>query len=270
MKKIIEHVGPQARVRTLDVAFELGRKNHFRVAIFGSARIKPDDKVYKEVYQLAKMVGTSGFDVITGGGPGLMEAANAGHAAGDKLGKNDSIGLVIKLPWENKGNKFLEIQHRYKHFSTRLDTFLALSNVMVVTKGGIGSLLELFYMWQHMQVHLVNYKPIILIGPMWEQLIKWMKKATLPDNLVSPEDFDYIYVAKNNREAMAIIKEFHLLYKKEHSMRKIDCKGARCVIPPKKRAVQKPVLKKIPTGKKNRKIVIKIMPLQLSKKVGKK
>jgi uncharacterized protein (TIGR00730 family) len=233
MGRIIEHVGRHAKVKTLDLEAELRKRNRFRVAIFGSARIRPDDKdkVYQHVYELAEMVGKKGYDVITGGGPGLMEAANRGHAAGDKTGKAESIGLVIKLPWENRGNDFLEISHKYKHFSKRLDTFLALSDVMVVTKGGIGSLLELFYMWQHLQVHLVKYKPIILIGEMWEHLIKWMKKETLPDNLVSPEDFDYIYIAKNNKEAMAMIDKFHLLQKSEKVLRKIKCKGAKCLIP---------------------------------------
>lgn len=233
MVRLIEHVGNHAKAKTLDLDLELKDKKRFRVAIFGSARIKPGDKVYEEVYHLAEMVGKEGYDVVTGGGPGLMEAANAGHAAGDKTGKAESIGLVIKLPWENRGNEFLEVAHTYKHFSNRLDTFLALSTVMVVTKGGIGSLLELSYMWQHLQVHLVKYKPIILIGKMWEDFIKWMKSATLPDNLVSPEDFDYIYIAKNNREAMAMIKAFDKLHKKEKSLRKIECTGAVCKTPKK-------------------------------------
>lgn len=231
MVRIIEHVGKHAKVKTLDLISELRDKKRFRVAIFGSARIKPGDKVYKEVYHLAKMVGEAGYDVITGGGPGLMEAANSGHADGDRAGKAESIGLVIKLPWENKGNEFLEISHKYRHFSKRLDTFLALSTVMVVTKGGIGSLLELSYMWQHLQVHLIEYKPIILIGKMWEDFIKWMKKATLPDNLVSSADFDFIYIAKNNREAMSMINKFNELHKKEKVLRKIECKGATCVTP---------------------------------------
>lgn len=238
MQKIIQHVGKQAKVQTLDLERELKNKKRFRVAIFGSARIKPGDKVYKQVYRLARLVGKTGYDLVTGGGPGLMEAANKGHSSGDKENKAESIGLLIKLPWENRGNKYLEISHRYKHFSNRLDTFLALSNVMVVTKGGIGSLLELFYMWQHLQVHLVEYKPIILIGRMWETLIRWMKKATLPDNLVSPGDFDFIYIAKNEKHAMTIIDEFHELYKKEKSMRKILCHGAKCVVPPKEKAVK--------------------------------
>jgi len=254
MVRIIEHDGGE-KVKPLDMVSELADKKRFRVAIFGSARIKPGDKVYKEVFNLAKMVGEAGYDVVTGGGPGLMEAANAGHAKGDKLGKAESIGLVIKLPWENKGNAYLEVAHTYKHFSTRLDNFLALSTVMVVTKGGIGSLLELSYMWQHMQVHMIEYKPIILIGKMWEDFIKWMKKATLPDNLVSPEDFDFIYIAKSNKEAMAMINEFSKLHQKEKVLRKIDCSGSNCVTP------------KLPT--KNGKAV-KVIPVNTDAKISKR
>ncbi len=231
MVRIIEHVGRHAKVKTLDLEAELKDKRRFRVAIFGSARIQPGDKVYREVFDLARKVGKAGYDMVTGGGPGLMEAANAGHDVGDKVKRAESIGLVIKLPWENHGNEFLEVAHTYKHFAKRLDTFLVLSDVMVVTKGGIGSLLELSYMWQHLQVHLIEYKPIILIGKMWVDFIKWMKKATLPDNLVSPADFDYIYIARNNREAMAMIDKFNELHRQGKKLRKIECKNAKCVIP---------------------------------------
>jgi predicted Rossmann-fold nucleotide-binding protein len=230
IKGLINHF----KVKTLNLKRELRKKDHFRVAIFGSARIKEGDAIYQEVYDLAKKIGRHGYDVVTGGGPGLMEAANAGHMAGDKDSKADSIGLIIHLPFENKGNPHLEIRHRFKHFSTRLDTFLALSNVMVVTTGGIGSLLELYYMWQHLQVHHVEYKPIILIGHMWKDLIAWMKKDVLPSNLVSPEDFDYVYIAKDDDEAMEMIDTFHDLYEKEkHHLRKISCKDAVCKIPQK-------------------------------------
>jgi uncharacterized protein (TIGR00730 family) len=232
----------QIKVKKLELKQELNKKNHFRVAIFGSARVKEGDKVYQQVYDLAERIGKAGYDVVTGGGPGLMEAANSGHIAGDKEGKAESIGLIIHLPFENKGNPYLETSHRYRHFSTRLDTFLALSDVMVVTKGGIGSLLELFYMWQHLQVHHVEYKPIILIGEMWEQLVDWMKKEVLPENLVSPEDFDFVYIAKDNKEAFEMISKFHDLHKKEKKLRKIDCKGARCVIPKKPKAAKKNVV----------------------------
>lgn len=251
----MDSVVKQIKVKKLELKRELNKKKHFRVAIFGSARVKQGDKVYDQVYDLARKIGEAGFDVVTGGGPGLMEAANSGHVAGDRLGRAESIGLIIHLPFENKGNPYLETRHRYRHFSTRLDTFLALSDVMVVTKGGIGSLLELFYMWQHLQVHHVDYKPLILIGEMWEQLIDWMKKEVLPENLVSPEDFDFVYIAKNNEEAFEMIDRFHDLYEKEKKLRRIDCNGSRCVIPKKKANKQKSTKAKI----------FKIVPIKTGK-----
>lgn len=183
------------------------KKHDFRVAIFGSARIQPKDKVYKFVYNLAKQIGKHRFDLLTGGGPGLMEAANAGHAEGDPNKNSDNIGLAIALPWEAKENKHLEIKRHFNKFSKRLDHFMALSNVVVVTPGGIGTCLELFYTWQLIQVRHINPVPIILVGKMWEELIKWVKKYPLKENLISPHDMDPIHIAKDSRHAMKIIME---------------------------------------------------------------
>ncbi len=267
----MQRVGDKTTVRNLNLKKELKHKGRFRVSIFGSARIKYGEKTYKEVFNLSKLIAEAGGDIITGGGPGLMEAANAGHFAGDTKEKLESIGLVIKLPWENKGNKYLEIQQRFKQFSKRLDTFLALSDVMVVTKGGIGTILELFYMWQNLQVFLVDYKPIILMGTMWEQLMVWMKKTTLKDGLVSPEDFDYIYVAKNEKEAMKIIKRFQDLKLKDGKLKHIPCKESKCIMIPKKE-VKKSVEKKVVSKKKVsiKNIKIKVLAKKSLKKVVKK
>ncbi len=184
-------------------------KKDFRVAVFGSARIKPGDKTYAEVFDLAKEIGKAGFDIVTGGGPGLMDAGNAGHEAGDKENRANSIGLIIKLPWEAKKNTHLEIHKQFDKFSNRLDHFMALSNVIVVMPGGIGTCLELFYTWQLVQVKHIDPVPIILIGKMWEELIKWAKQYPLKAGLVSKEDFDHIYIAKNHQDAMKIIKRTH-------------------------------------------------------------
>ncbi len=191
------------------------KKDDFRVTIFGSARLQLDDKTYKQVFDLAKRIGKHNFDIVTGGGPGLMEAANAGHEAGDGNHESDSIGLIIKLPWENEGNKHLEIKRTFNKFSGRLDTFMALSNAVVVMPGGIGTCLELFYTWQLVQVKHICPIPIILVGKMWEKLIDWVKKYPLKDGLISPEDMDSIHIAKDNDEAMKIILKTYKVYKKE-------------------------------------------------------
>ena len=187
---------------------ELKRKD-FRVTIFGSARILPSDKVYKQVFNLAKEIGKHKFDIITGGGPGLMEAANAGHEAGDKGNVSDSIGLAIKLPKEQSDNPHLDLTKHFSKFSSRLDNFMALSSIVVVMPGGIGSCLEFFYTWQLIQVKHINQIPIILVGDMWKDLLKWVKKYPLKEKLMSPEDMDYVHLAKDNREAMKIILKTH-------------------------------------------------------------
>ena len=156
------------------------------------------------------------FDLVTGGGPGLMEAANAGHEEGDKMHKSDNIGLIIKLPWENEGNKHLEIKKEYNKFSGRLDNFMALSSAIVIMPGGIGTCLELFYTWQLIQVGHIDPIPIILIGEMWEKQIAWVKKYPLKDKLISTKDLKCIHIAKNNEEAIKIIKRTHIAFKKNH------------------------------------------------------
>lgn len=188
---------------------------HFRVAIFGSARIQKDDEIYKQVFKLAKSIGKQKFDIVTGGGPGLMEAANAGHQAGDTNHTSDSIGLLIKLPWEAKANGHLEMKKKFNKFSNRLDHFMALSRAIVVVPGGIGTALELFYTWQLIQVKHIPKMPIILVGKMWEELIKWVKKNPLKQGLISPGDLDVIHIAKDEKAAMRMIKNAHKCYLKE-------------------------------------------------------
>jgi len=185
------------------------KANNFRVAIFGSARTEKGSKHYEEVFELAKMIGEREYDVITGGGPGIMEAANAGHFAGDKKKVAESIGLTIKLSTEEKPNDFVELRKHFERFSERLETFAKLSNVFVVTTGGIGTMLELFYTWQLVQVKKIEFKPIILAGEMWKPLVFWIIDYALRDGLISSADFDYIYVAKDNQQAMDLINEFN-------------------------------------------------------------
>ncbi len=180
---------------------------HFRVTVFGSARTKIDNATYKEVSKLAQMLGERGLDVVTGGGPGLMQAANEGHRLGNKIGRkrSHSIGIGIKLPWEQKFNKAVQYKKEYKVFSARLDQFMLLSNAVVVTPGGLGTLLELFYTWQLVQVHHICDIPIILMGDTWKGLLKWIKKETLAKGYIDNTDYSLIFHAKNPADAINII-----------------------------------------------------------------
>jgi len=187
---------------------------NFKVTIFGSARIKKGTLVYIQVRTLARMLGERGFDVITGGGPGLMRAASEGHEKGSKKTGAYSIGVGIKLPNEQKFNRHLDIKKEFKRFSRRLDYFMSLSNVIVVAPGGIGTLLELFYTWQLSQVQQICNIPIILMGKQWPPLIKWLEKYPLKSRYFDKKDINLLFLAKNCEEAIKIIDKAHEEYKK--------------------------------------------------------
>ncbi len=186
----------------------MSHEDHFRVAIFGSARIEKDDEIYKQVRDLAHKIGKEDIDLVTGGGPGLMDAANFGHSMAQN-GNSHSIGLTIDLPHEAHANKHLDMKKHFHKFSSRLDTFMDLSDVAVVVPGGIGTCLELFYTWQLAQVKHTANTPIILLGEMWHELIAWIRKYPLKDGLISAHDLDNIYCVENGEQAFDLILKFY-------------------------------------------------------------
>lgn len=196
---------------------------HFRVAIFGSARIKPEDEIYKNTFELAQEIGKRDMDVVTGGGPGLMEAANYGHKIGSDP-EFKSIGLTIELPNEQGGNKHLDIKQHFQRFAERLETFMNISNVVVVMPGGIGTALELFYSWQLVQVGKVDRVPIILHSAAWHKIRDWVRDNLLVGGFISPEDMDYVYCVQNNEETMELINEFHEQFKEHGEGHELDSK----------------------------------------------
>ena len=177
----------------------------YRVSIFGSARIKPDTKEYKGVYTLAKELAENGADIVTGGGPGLMEAANAGVKEGSSS-KSKSFGIRIDLPFEATPNEHLDIKFYHKRFSSRLDEFMRISHAVVVTPGGIGTLLELLYTWQLIQVNHISSRPIILVGDMWNGFFDWIKSEPLKAQLLDKADLDNIVIVKNVHEVTKLLK----------------------------------------------------------------
>ena len=177
----------------------------YRVSIFGSARIKPDTKEYKGVYTLAKELAENGADIVTGGGPGLMEAANAGVKEGSSS-KSKSFGIRIDLPFETTSNDHLDIRFYHKRFSSRLDEFMRISHAVVVTPGGIGTLLELLYTWQLIQVDHISARPIILVGDMWNGFFDWIKSEPLKAQLLDKADLDNIVIVKNVHEVTKLLK----------------------------------------------------------------
>lgn len=170
----------------------------FRVCIFGSARIDPQSPVYAQVESLAEALAAAGCDIVTGGGPGLMEAANKGAQKGAQKMQHQrkgsgswSIGLHIDLPFEASTNQHLDLKSQHKRFSSRLDEFMRISHAVVVVPGGIGTLLELFYTWQLIQVEHIKPRPVLLYAPddFWRTFLRWLERWPLKQELMSDKDF---------------------------------------------------------------------------------
>jgi uncharacterized protein (TIGR00730 family) len=165
-------------------------KNYFRVTIFGSARVRPGQPLYEDVKRLASALSSSGCDIVTGGGPGLMQAANEGERLGDGENKTRSYGLPIHLPFEDGANPFVEKSFKHRTFFTRLHHFVQLSSAFVVVGGGVGTTLEALLVWQLLQVGHLKDTPLIFVGQMWKGLITWAEENMLSHDpaLVSPKD----------------------------------------------------------------------------------
>ena len=188
---------------------------HYRVSIFGSSRIKRGDPIYDEVKKLSYELAHLGIDIVTGGGPGLMEAANSGAVEGQIDSRARSFGLPIHLPTEEQANPFVDQVFKHRTFFSRLHHFVRLSSAFVVMPGGIGTALETFMVWQLLQVKHIRKVPLVLVGNMWPGLVEWMKSTMLAHGLCSPGDLDIARVVSSGDEAVAIITESYEQFKKE-------------------------------------------------------
>ena len=172
------------------------------ISVFGSARTDRDDKYYKEAVKLSELIVKNGYGVITGGGPGIMEAANAGAYGND--GK--SVGLQIELPFEASANMFIDKLVTCRYFFTRKVFFLKYSQAFVGFPGGFGTLDELFETLTLMQTGHLRILPIVLVGTdYWKGMIKWIKKTMIEDGKVSKEDLNLFKVVDTAEEAMEYI-----------------------------------------------------------------
>jgi uncharacterized protein (TIGR00730 family) len=190
----------------------------FRVAIFGSSRIAKGDELYKAARDLAFQLTKLGCDIVTGGGPGLMEAANDGAQRGDLSGKTQSYGLHIELPFEYEPNRYIDRLTLHRTFFSRLHHFVRLSQAYVVLPGGIGTSLEAFMIWQLLQVEFLKNRPLVLIGDMWNGLLEWMNQDMVPRHLVDPEELTFAHVASTTREAVDLIKPYKKAFDTQNRM----------------------------------------------------
>ena len=192
------------------------RRDRYRVTIFGSARAKPGTFAYEETRRVAAALADMGCDIITGGGPGLMQAANEGAAASP--GRARSVGIRVDLPFEQEVNAFVTEAFEHRTFFTRLHQFVLTSDAFLVAPGGIGTVLETLMIWQLLQVrHLVD-TPLILVGKMWPGLVDWARSAMLSADppLASPEDLSIPRCVANGDEAIALIRESHRRWRSAH------------------------------------------------------
>src|SRR3954454_6202694 len=191
------------------------RVEHYRVSIFGSSRIRTGDPIYEEVKKLSYELARMGVDIVTGGGPGLMEAANSGAVEGQSESHSRSFGLAIHLPNEEGANPFVNKVFRHRTFFSRLHHFVRLSSAFIVFPGGIGTALELFMVWQLLQVKHVTEHPLILVGTMWNGLIDWIQATMVEQGLVSPGDLKMVSIVSSSDEAIPIIRASYERFREE-------------------------------------------------------
>jgi uncharacterized protein (TIGR00730 family) len=190
------------------------KRERYRVAIFGSARAEPGSFVYEEVKRAAAAFTALGCDIVTGGGPGLMQAANEGAATAGSPQR--SVGIRIELPFEQEANPFVAELFEHQTFFTRLHHFALASDAFVVVPGGVGTVLEMLMVWQLLQVRHVTDVPLILVGKMWAGLVAWARTSMLDPRLAmcKPEDLEIPRCVETADEAIALVRELHAAWSK--------------------------------------------------------
>jgi len=189
----------------------------FRVIVFGSSRLEASAPACKDMYKLGYMLGQRHMDVVTGGGPGIMQAANKGHVDGsfEADNKSQSIGVRIELPFREPENSSLDVVEHFEKFSKRLDEFIRISNFVVIAPGGIGTLLEFAFVWQLLQVGHVKNVPVLVYGDMWHSFLDWAKHNIIDPKLADAKDLDLVRKVDSLDEIMEIIDNSYEDYLKK-------------------------------------------------------
>lgn len=176
------------------------------VSIFGSARTQPTHPYYQLAEDIAKALSDAGFSVVSGGGPGIMEAANKGAFAG----KSPSVGLNIQLPFEQSGNPYQDVSLSFRHFFSRKVMFVKYASAYVVLPGGFGTLDELAEILTLVQTEKSRRIPIILVvSSFWTGLIDWFKGTLVKEGTISPDDLDLFQVLDDPKEVVNAVFEFY-------------------------------------------------------------
>jgi uncharacterized protein (TIGR00730 family) len=190
------------------------QRERYRVTIFGSARLQPGSFGYEETKRTAAALADLDCDIITGGGPGLMQAANEGA----KSGSAQSVGIRVDLPFEQDLNAFVTEAFEHRTFFTRLHQFVLASDAFLVAPGGIGTVLEMMLIWQLLQVKHLEGTPLILVGQMWPGLIEWARQSMLSTAppLASAPDMAIPHCVANADQAIALVREHHAAWRGRH------------------------------------------------------
>jgi hypothetical protein len=171
------------------------------ITVFGSARIHPDSEEYAQARAVGRLLAEAGFAVVTGGGPGAMEAANRGAREGGGL----SVGFNIELPHEQHENPYLDIELTFKHFYARKTMFVKAAEGFVIFPGGFGTLDELFESLTLIQTGKVLHFPVVLVdSDYWRPLLDWTRDRLLADGMISPEDLELLEVTDDPEQVVAL------------------------------------------------------------------
>jgi len=187
------------------------RRDRYRVTVFGSARTQPGHWVYEEVRRMCAALTAMGCDIVTGGGPGLMQAANEGAHQAQADSRVQNIGIRVDLPFEQDVNPFVEQAFTHGTFFTRLHHFVLMSDAYVVAPGGIGTVLESMMIWQLLQVRHLHDTPLVFAGPMWKGLVEWASAQMLRPGfeLAGPQDMQIPTCVDGADQAVAVIRAHH-------------------------------------------------------------
>lgn len=176
------------------------------ISIFGSARTKPEHKYYQLTEEIAHKLSDAGFSIVTGGGPGLMEAGSKGGFEGKSL----SIGLNINLPFEQSTNEYQDISLDFRHFFSRKVMFVKYASAYIVMPGGFGTMDEVMESFTLMQTGKSRRIPVILVvSEFWKGLVDWIKEKLLGEGMISPEDMDLFHVVDTADAVEKIIFDFY-------------------------------------------------------------
>lgn len=172
------------------------------VSIFGSARTKPGDPSYLAARETAKLLGEAGFEIITGGGPGIMQAGNQGAKEAGAV----SVGCNIELPFEQMPNPYLTKSLTFKYFMVRKTMFIKYSNAYVIFPGGFGTMDELFEALTLIQTKKIRNFPVVLFGSQyWRGLLAWLTSTMLNEKMINAEDLSLIYLTDSPKDAVDFI-----------------------------------------------------------------